>query len=78
MRRAFAGVLVALTACGSPQPADTTPATPPPDEARTILPTTTPTELITSTTSPPTPERPGSESVGVTDKVTIVITDPDE
>ena len=47
---------------------DTTPSTIP-------LPTTT-TFLAPSTFNPP--EQPDGESIGVTDRVTIVITDPDD
>lgn len=75
------GVLV--VACGADPPAVSGPAT-----TTTIVPTTTtvaPTTIpVPSSTTTPSAastaegESPGAEGIGVTERITIIVTDPDD
>lgn len=76
MRRVVFGLLVIVAACsgGETEPTTTSPVAPS-TTTSTPAPTTTSSQPTTGT-SQPAPDD-GTESISITDKVTIVITDPE-
>lgn len=79
MRTALVVALLAMGACASPTASpDTVGATLPPPTSTTMpapTSTTATTSTPTTTTTTEPADDPGTESIGVTDKVTITIVD---